>query len=133
MFLAVCCLSCSGGVKLNPVKGKLLYKNQPLPDATVSFFLVGGDITTGPSVGLTEEDGSFTLLTGEREGAPAGEYKVCVICPEEARSKAKRNAVLGNKPEFKDRFKGAYAAKDHSKISVQIKEGMNELQPINLE
>jgi hypothetical protein len=132
-LLGLSCLSCSdGGAKLNPVKGTLLYHNKPLPDATVTFHLVGADIQTIPATGFTEEDGSFVLMTGDKEGAQAGEYKVTVVCQEESKTKLKKFS-LGEKPETKDRFRGAYASKDRSRITETIKNGTNELPPINLD
>jgi hypothetical protein len=135
-MLGLCCLSCSGGgPKLNPVKGTLLYHNKPLPDATVSFHRLDAGHFDPPSTGLTDEDGSFTLVTGDREGAPAGEYKVTVACVEEAqpKGKAKTKKFSLDNPAFTDRLKGAYVSVDRSKISVQIKNGTNRLDPINLE
>src|SRR5260370_41667640 len=96
LILALCCVSC--GTTLYPVHGKVLHRNQPLEGALVTFHATGATLTTVLPTGLSEEDGSFTLTTGDKEGAPAGEYKVTVICPERVKSKAKKMS-MGEKPE----------------------------------
>src|SRR5947209_5994423 len=81
---AAACASCSGGcASLNPVQGKILYKGQPLKGAVLTFHPKGGgkNITVDPPIGTSGEDGSFRLTTGNKEGAPAGEYVVTLICP----------------------------------------------------
>jgi hypothetical protein len=130
---ALLCLSCSGsGVSLNPVHGKVLYKNQPLKGALVTFHPKGHtDITTVPSVGLTGEDGTFDVTTGKKEGAPAGEYVVTLICSEEVAPKHKR-AMSFAPPETRDRLGGTYANMETSKIRVAIKKGVNQLEAFDL-
>ena len=65
-------------------------------------------------VGRSGEDGSFKLTTGDKEGAPAGEYVVTVICPEE--TKMPKGKISTAPPESKDRFEGAYANPTASKL-----------------
>ena len=73
LLLACCCLSCSSDSGLQPVQGKVLYKNQPIAGALVTFHPKGAtDVRTLRPVGMTKEDGTFTLTTGDKEGAPAG-------------------------------------------------------------
>jgi hypothetical protein len=133
-LLALACLSCSRGVPLNPVQGKLLFNNEPVEGAVVTFHPKGGDITTVLPIGTTEEDGSFIVTTGQREGAATGEYVVTVICARIAARKGKpRISFGGQKDAAVDRFKGAYANKGTSKIKVTIKDGDNILEPFNLQ
>jgi hypothetical protein len=128
---ALCCLSCSGGDALNPVQGTVLYKNQPLKGALVTFHLKGAnEITTIRPVGLTKEDGTFTLTTGQKEGAAAGEYVVTLICSEEV-LRGKR-AISTEAPDTQDRFRGAYANVATSTVQVEIKKGPNQLAPFHL-
>src|SRR5262249_10851529 len=88
MLLGLCSLACSGSDGLNPVLGKVLYKDQPVKGLLVTFHPKGkADLTTHLPVGLTKEDGTFTLTTGQKEGAPAGEYVVTVIWSEEVAPK----------------------------------------------
>ena len=54
------------------VQGKLLYKNQPMSGALVTFHPKGADeVSAVRPTGLVKEDGTFTLATGQKEGAPA--------------------------------------------------------------
>jgi len=129
---ALFCLSCSRGGGLNPVHGKVLYKNQPLQGALVTLHPRGvNDITTVRPVGLTKEDGTFTVTTGQKEGAPAGEYVVTFICSEKVAPKDKK--TISTEPQqTRDRFQGTYANRETSKFRVEIKTGVNQLEPFNL-
>jgi hypothetical protein len=131
LWPALFCLACSGGgARFNPVQGKVLYKNQPLKGALVTFHPKGAnDITTVRPVGLTGEDGTFTVSTGEKDGAPAGEYVVTLICSEEVKPK---KPFAMEMPEARDRFHGTYANRETSKFKVEIKKGVNQLEPLNL-
>jgi hypothetical protein len=126
-------VSCSGGgpAALNPVKGKLLYKDQPIGGAVVSFHPTGGgDALAARPVGMTKEDGTFSLTTGQAEGAPAGEYVVTVVWPGEAGGKKKVMSTAP--PETVDRLQGAYANRDTSSIKAEVKKGENQLEPFHL-
>jgi hypothetical protein len=129
---ALFCLSCSGQAKLNPVQGKVIYKDKPLAGAVVTFHLKGGDpIKDTPATGLTKEDGTFTVTTGQKEGARAGEYVVTIIASAPVKER-KEGEITMAPPETKDRLNGAYANKDRSKLTAQIKDGPNEVPPFVL-
>jgi hypothetical protein len=132
LLSALVCASCSGGgPTLNPVHGKVLYKNQPLKGAQVTFHPRGPtDINTIRPVGLTGEDGTFSVKTGQKEGAPAGPYVVTLICSEEIKPKAKKLSM--ESPGTRDMLGGTYARQETSKIHVEIKSGVNQLEPFNL-
>jgi len=134
LFVAVLTLlstSCSSSESLHPVQGKVLHNGNPLPGALVTLHLKsGGDLKTIPSTGLSKEDGTFTIMTGDKTGAPAGEYVVTIICSEIV--KPQPGVISTAEPESVDRLKGAYANKDNSKIVVQIKSGPNQLEPFDL-
>jgi hypothetical protein len=125
------CISCSRGPSLNPVHGQLLFKHQPVAGALLTFHPKDADIKTILPVGLTDEEGRYTLETGEGEGAPAGDYVVTIIAPQQVAT-GKKTISLGNKPDSVDRFKGAYVRKDASTFRFEIKSGNNELAPIDL-
>jgi len=121
---------CGGG--LNPVQGTVLYKNQPLKGAVVTFHPKGvNEITAVRPVGLTDEDGTFRLTTGQKEGAPAGEYIVTVICSEEVGPRDKK-VISTAPPETRDRLQGAYANAAKSEFKAEIKNGVNQLEPFHL-
>ncbi|MFL5242942.1 MAG: hypothetical protein ACJ8FY_12605 [Gemmataceae bacterium] len=131
MAAAFSCLSCSSSEGLNQVHGKVLYKNQPLQGVVLTFHPNGADINTVLPVGLTKEDGTFTVTTGQSEGAPAGEYIITAICPQPT-GKARKGMTM-ERSDSEDRFKGAYAREATSTIKVEIKKDKNELEPINLQ
>jgi hypothetical protein len=129
--MSVLGLSCSGSAALNPVRGKVVYKGQPLAGALVTFHPKGGGgLKSVPSTGLTKDDGTFAVVTGDKEGAPAGEYVVTVICSENVG--AKKGAISTAMPDTQDKLKGAYASKESSRLSVTIKSGENQLDPFDL-
>jgi hypothetical protein len=130
---ALGCLSCSGSGKLYPVQGRVLHKDQPLKGALVTFHPKGADeVTAVRSTGLTGEDGTFTLTTGPKEGAPAGVYVVTVICSEEV-PRDKKKGFSTEPPDTRDRFGGAYANRATSKLEVEIKKSANQLEPFHLQ
>jgi hypothetical protein len=129
---ALCCISCSRGPTLYPVHGTLLQNNQPVAGALLTFHAKDATINTIPPTGTTEDDGTFTVETGPSEGAPAGEYVVTVIAPQVVKSAGKQPKRMGSHPESVDRFAGAYANETSSKIRIEIKKGINELDPFNL-
>jgi hypothetical protein len=133
-LLALCCLSCSSSKsEFNPVQGKVLYKDQPLAGATVTFHPKGKtDLQTIRPVGLTKEDGSFALNTGPDAGAPAGQYIVTFICSEVVGQQGDKKVISSRPPETRDRLQGAYADAQTSTFQVEIKIGPNQLAPFQL-
>jgi len=132
-LFAFCGLACSGSGSLNPVTGKVIYKDQPLAGALVTFHLKGSkDIKAVPPTALTKDDGSFTVKTGPSEGAPAGEYIVTIICSAPVNKKTSKKITLGADEETADVLQGAYADADKSKLLVTIKSGPNQLDPFDL-
>jgi hypothetical protein len=127
-------LGCSGGSSLDPVKGKVLYQNQPLAGALVALHPeTAASLETQAVTGLTKEDGTFSLSTGQSEGAAPGKYVVTVVCMVPEGGEAKPGAMMQGMPETVDRFKGKYANRESSQIKVEIKAGQSELEPIKLE
>jgi hypothetical protein len=128
------CLSCSGG-KFNPVHGKVLYKNEPLKGVLVTFHPQSEKKLPDLPVGVTGEDGSFSLKTGKGEGAPAGDYVVTLYSPIEQKDssgKAVKPKGMAMQREMEDRFKGAYGDPLKPKIKVSITNGTNNLDPFDL-
>jgi hypothetical protein len=133
LLCAFGCLSCSSSTALNPVKGKVLYKNEPIKGVTVTFHPKGDDgLKTIRPVGFTAEDGSFTLTSGQKEGAASGEYIVTFLCSEEIGGKGGKKAISTAPPDTRDRFQGAFSNAATSKFKAQIKDGPNQLQPFEL-
>jgi hypothetical protein len=130
---ALGCLACSGnGEALNPVRGKVTYKNQPARGVLVTFHPEGGDkVTAVRPTGTTGEDGTFTLTSGSKEGAPAGSYVVTFVWPEEVKAKSSKGKISLEPPDSRDRLQGAYANLAKG-LKIQIKSGPNQLEPFDL-
>lgn len=72
---------CGGGgdsVERYEVQGVVYFQEKPIKNASVSFI---SDRYT--AVGMTDEEGKFTLRSGAHVGAPAGQYKVAIIATDE--------------------------------------------------
>jgi len=74
---------CGGDeLKLAPATGKVTFNGQPVEKAEVAFIRDSTvSATSGPApaaIATTKADGTFTLVTGENEGAVPGNYKVTV-------------------------------------------------------
>jgi hypothetical protein len=133
IFCGLCGLACSGSMSLNPVQGKVMHKNAPLAGALVTFHPKGAsDLKTERPVGRTKDDGTFTVTTGQTDGAPAGEYTVTIICPQAVNKKTPKQLSFGAEEETVDVLKGMYADVNNSKLSVTIKSGPNQLEPFDL-
>jgi hypothetical protein len=69
---------------LTPVRGKVYFKGEPLTRGTIVF---SPDVRRGGRGDLAsaeiQPDGSFSLKTGDREGAVAGWHRVTVVAVEE--------------------------------------------------
>jgi hypothetical protein len=127
-------VSCQkSSVKLNPVKGKVLFKDQPAEGAQIVFRPAGenapGGSQPGPSqpnpFGDVKADGTFTLRTEPiGEGAPAGEYVVMISWytrsdPEDALTS-------------KSKLPAKYADPANPILKATVKEGDNDLPPFDL-
>lgn len=77
-LLSLFMTGCSRGFKDDPklarVKGKVMFKNQPVVGASVAFHPLQGP----PAIGDTDEEGMFTLTTGGRPGSVIGPCKVTI-------------------------------------------------------
>jgi len=76
-----CCVGCGGGSSLAPVSGKVTYKGgQPVTAGYVTYKpdKAKGNNFGGEPIGEIKSDGSYTLQTKGKPGAPLGAYKVIV-------------------------------------------------------
>jgi hypothetical protein len=133
------CTSC-GGDGLNEVHGKVLYKGQPAEGAVVIFHpKADKGVETIRPTAIVQEDGSFTLAdhTG-KEGAAVGTYVVTIIWPEEKPEEKKPakgplRSTGGEPATPPDRLGGRYSNPAKSKFVVEVKSGVNQLEPFDLE
>jgi len=130
--LLVACTACSGG--LNSVTGKVTHKGEPVKGAVLVFVPKGGDNTQLRPSGTSGEGGSFSLMTGTKQGAPAGEYQVTITWIEYV-TKSGKPAKMGmsaEEEEIRDRLKGRYADPTKSGLTATIKSGSNTLPAFDL-
>jgi hypothetical protein len=120
-------------VKLYPVKGKVLFKGQPVEGAQVVFRpaaeSAGGDSQKGSaapnSYGDVKSDGTFTLRTEPiGEGAPAGDYAVMISWY----TRTNPDDPLSSK----SKLPAKYADPTSPILKATVKEGNNELPPFDL-
>jgi hypothetical protein len=130
-LVCLCSLACSGKQEeLNPVKGKVVFRDELLKGALVTFHRKGStDLNAHAITGYTNELGEFTLKTGEKEGAPAGDYVITIICSE---VKSLGTGLSLGGQDSVDRLKGVYAEVEKSTIFVTVKKGENVLPPFDL-
>ena len=129
-LISLSCSSSEGFVL--PFAGKSRTRANRSPGALVAFHPKGkADPKTVSSVGLTKEDGTFTLTTGDKVGVPAGEYVITIICSEKVSTK--KGVISTGPAETQDRLNGVYSNRDTSQIVVTVKAGENQLDPFDLE
>ena len=112
-------------VKLNPVRGQLFFKDQPLEGAQIVFQPAGGTTKEQPmAYGTASADGSFSLDTHPYgPGAVAGEYVVFITS----------YGVDPKDPEKKvSKLPAKYADQANPLLKATVKEGKNELDPFRL-
>ena len=131
-ILLVICLVCSAcgepsyqEVPVYPAAGQITVKGKPAYGAVVVFHPQGdvGMTKGNKPFAMVAEDGSFqatTYVTGD--GAPAGDYIVTVVWPEDPHAR-------GPSP---DRLRGRYATPERSDLKATIGPEENNLPPWNL-
>jgi hypothetical protein len=124
LALCLCCSACGEPdyqeVPIHPAAGKITVGGKPAFGAVVVFHPQGdvGMSKGNKPFAAVAEDGSFqatTYVTGD--GAPAGDYVVTVIWPQDPHAR-------GPSP---DRLRGRYATPEKSDLKVTIGEGENNL------
>jgi hypothetical protein len=78
LLLAILTAGCNqSGIDLAPVSGVVTFEGKPVVDAGVRF--VPTESSKGPPAsGATDEEGRFTLMTANQEGAVVGEHRVAI-------------------------------------------------------
>jgi len=121
---------------LNTATGKVTYKGDPIKGAVVVFIPKGGgNINSQRPSGQTGEDGSYSLATGSKPGAPPGEYEVTITWNEsKSKSKAKPGKISmdGDEEEVRDRLGGRFAQPGKSGLQASIKSGSNTIPTFEL-
>jgi hypothetical protein len=109
-----------GGPRLVPVEGKVFVNDQPVQAGeTVKGYVVlhpdqsKGNMTQEHVSATINPDGSFKVVTRDREGAPTGSYKVTVDL-------AKTNPK--DPYDYKALIEGKYLEKDKSGLVFEVVE-----------
>ncbi len=133
VLVAGCGKSDTGAVTAHPVTGQVLYDGKPV--AGVEVTLLPTDAPTVPKIphnprAVTGPDGRFSIGTfADADGAAEGGYQIVCHWPKTAPGAAGEEEVetAGN-----DCLLGWYDAV-HSKFSVRVKPGANELPVLKLD
>src|SRR5262245_35991478 len=129
-LIALAGCSSTGRLPTYPVTGQILYNGEPLKGVDVAFHRVDPKNDTGyPPHATTDADGKFTLSTFLKDdGAPAGEFRVAVAFAVEA---IDEGSDQGKRLSFQVPEK--YHRAETSGLTVTIKPGSNDLEPIRLQ
>jgi hypothetical protein len=109
------------------VTGKVLYNGKPAEGAQVTFVpLDGKNAKTPRPGGQAKRDGSFRLSTyASYDGAPAGRYAVTIIYRSPERKIDDENAGP-------DLLRASYADPKTTPLTIEVKEGTNDLEPFQV-
>ena len=121
----------SDSVPLHPVRGKVLFEGQPVPNALVVLHPTKtaepGKDSLRPRA-QAGADGTFEVETvGSKDGAPAGEYAVTV---QWFLTSARKGGE--DDPPPTNRLPVRYASAQTSGLRVQVEPGDNEIPTIHL-
>lgn len=131
VFAAVMIAGCSRetGPVCHPVRGKVLYDNQPLAEALILFHpLDGGTKEVPKPLAYSDQAGNFELTTLQpRDGAPAGKYAITIELRE--LKPDGDEMVRDGRNLLPDRYRDPKS----SGLEFVVEEGENEIAPIELE
>jgi hypothetical protein len=123
---------CSDGkIRRYLVNGTVNVDGTPVAGVMVIFCPVGGseELQKLRPSGFTEADGKFQLTSVMKaDGAPAGQYKVLMNWPAQARGPSRD----GNVEMGPDRLQGRYMNLEKCQFTVEVKSGSNDLPPFEL-
>lgn len=132
LLVACFCIGSVGckksSVKLYPVKGQVLFKDQPAEGAQVVFLPAGEEnaqFRGARPAATVAADGTFEMQTDPHGvGAPTGDYVVLIswFPPRDENPNANPKNKLPNK----------YADPRTPLLKATVKEGVNDLEPFKL-
>jgi hypothetical protein len=102
---------CSKGPRLIQVKGTVKIDGKGTSGVTMLFH---PEDKANPYVSsaLSEENGSFTIVTDTNPGIPAGKYKVTATYPDPAHKPSQSEIMQGLAEPGKDMLGGRFASKE---------------------
>ena len=108
------------------VEGVLTVNGVPAANASLAFHSLDRGAEARCPVGRTDARGRFQLTThADRDGAPAGDYAVTIIWPDESRSLDECNCP---NPLQHDRLRGFYADADQTEIHATVRRSANSFR-----
>jgi hypothetical protein len=114
-----------------PVKGQVLVGSHPAAGAMVIFHptdAAAEEWSSGYPRAQVQTDGTFQLETyGDKDGAPAGDYKVLITWTQGANSEEIEDT------QMVDRLKGRYSDPSKSTLQAKVNAAPNELAPFKLQ
>lgn len=119
--VAVLCLFTGcGGSGFTPVSGKVSNGETAVSNGTVTFHpdAAKGNESVKHPEGLIEGDGTYTLYTEQKPGAPTGWYKVTVFAESSATSDAEGEAAYA-RPDLLVR--SDYTMEAETPLSIEVK------------
>jgi hypothetical protein len=113
-----------------PVSGKVIYQGQPVTGATVSFV---GEGNARPAVAISDESGTYDLMTLDTRGAMPGKYTVLVSKMDAVAGADKPISMdeaaknMGKAKEPKSVLPAKYADPAKTPFKVEVKPRTNKL------
>ncbi len=145
MLALAASIGCGGKARLEvaPVHGRVVYKGQGVPQATVIFFPEGEAAEVVGKIrpfAYADGEGNFQMKTYiDGDGAPPGDYRVCIVAFSSGgatRSKdapaASENALPVSGVQIPAEVSKKFADVDTAGLKVTIREGENNLDPFDL-
>jgi hypothetical protein len=112
------------GLSLLPVKGTVSVDGEPA--GNVSLIFHGANVV---STATSDAAGGFSVVTDEKQGMPAGSYKVTASWQEPVKF---GSGGMGETPDNPDRLGGKYTNLAQSQISVEVSASTSDLPLIEL-
>ena len=99
-FLAVWLMGCGkpGQIELYSTTGVVTLDGDPIANASVVFIPAADATSAKTAVGLTDEDGRFTVYTDGRRGACEATYTVTIFAQEDVGDTGAAFAKLSSEP-----------------------------------
>jgi len=121
-----------GRLKCYTVEGQVLYNGQPLAGLDIAFHAVDpANAVSYPPHAKTNSEGRFKLTSYvEGDGCPAGEFRVALAFAVEV---AGDDDGSDQVKRLKFQVPSKYHKAETSGITITIKPGSNQLDPIKLE
>lgn len=130
-------------LSVSPVKGRVTYRGQGVPNAIVTFFVSGDASEQAKKMrpfAYADTQGNFEIKTyRDGDGAPPGKYRVSVIAPGSSvgsggkdRPAGEAAAVPASAVNIPPDIAKKYGNVDTAGIEVTVQEGENNLPPFEL-